>query len=222
MAAGSERSAWLAAAEVFCAGAIVLGHNVFHVLPNEVPILVGLALLSMRLRTGHWDWRSLGFRRPASWVRIVAIALAATVVRLVVGSLVIEPAAQHVWGAVKAPSVAEGIRGNLKLVLLYLPLIWGFAALGEEIAYRGYLLGRAADSGGDSVPAWWAAVLVSAILFGLGHYYKGPSGVLDSTFAGLVLGTAYLASGRNLWTCVLAHGFIDTIGLFAVYLGWDS
>jgi hypothetical protein len=37
-----------------------------------------------------------------------------------------------------------------------------------------------------------------------------------------VLGTAYLVSGRNLWTCVLTHGFIDTVGLFAVYLGWES
>jgi hypothetical protein len=222
LAGGAERSPWLAATEFFCAGAIVLAHNVFRVLPNEVPILVVLALLSMRLRFGRWEWSSLGFRRPQSWTRIFLIAVAAAAVRLVVGSFVIEPAAEHFWGTVHAPSGAEALRGNLKLVLLYLPLVWGFAAFGEEIAYRGYLLGRAADSGGGSPRAWWAAVLASSILFGLGHYYKGPAGIVDSGFAGLVLATAYLVSGRNLWTCVLAHGFMDTVAMFAVYMGWDT
>jgi len=218
----AERARWLAATEVFCAGAIVLAHNVFRVLPNEVPILVVLAFLSTRLRFGRWEWSALGFRRPQSWTRILLIALAATAVRQLVGSLLIEPAAEHVWGTVNAPSGAQALRGNLKLVLLYLPLVWGFAAFGEEIAYRGYVLGRAADSGGGSSRAWWAAALASSILFGLGHYYKGPAGIVDSAFAGLVLATAYLVSGRILWTCILAHGFMDTVAMFAVYLGWDT
>jgi membrane protease YdiL (CAAX protease family) len=38
----------------------------------------------------------------------------------------------------------------------------------------------------------------------------------------VILATAYLISGRNLWTCVFTHGFIDTFGLFAAYLGWDN
>jgi hypothetical protein len=36
----------------------------------------------------------------------------------------------------------------------------------------------------------------------------------------LLLGAAFLLSGRNLWTCALAHGFIDTLGVVAVYFGW--
>ena len=44
-------------------------------------------------------------------------------------------------------------------------------------------------------------------------------GIIDSGFAGLVLGAAYLWSGRNLWVTILAHGFIDTFALVAVYLG---
>jgi uncharacterized protein len=66
------------------------------------------------------------------------------------------------------------------------------------------------------------AVLASATLFGYGHYYKGPAGILDSGVAGVIPGIAYLLSGRNLWTCILAHGFIDTFALFAAYLGWDN
>lgn len=87
---------------------------------------------------------------------------------------------------------------------------------------RGYLMTRAAELGRRSTAAWLAALVVSAVLFGYGHYYKGPSGVLDSGVAGLILGGAYLLSGRVLWTSILAHGFIDTFGVAASYFGWDS
>lgn len=50
----------------------------------------------------------------------------------------------------------------------------------------------------------------------------GPAGILDSGVAGLILGGAYLLSGRVLWTSILAHGFIDTFGMVALYFGWDS
>lgn len=80
---------------------------------------------------------------------------------------------------------------------------------------------RAAELLGGSRAAWWLAVVIVAVLFGFGHYYKGPSGIVDSGMAGFVLGAAYLLTGRNMWTCVLAHGFIDTFGVLALYLGWD-
>jgi membrane protease YdiL (CAAX protease family) len=59
-------------------------------------------------------------------------------------------------------------------------------------------------------------------VFGYGHFYKGPSGIVDSGVAGLILGAAYLLSGRNLWTTVLAHGFIVTFGVVCLYFGWDA
>ena len=62
--------------------------------------------------------------------------------------------------------------------LLWLGLVWTWAAFGEEIGYRGYLLTRAADLGGRSRAAYWAGVLVVSILFGYGHYYKGMAGVM--------------------------------------------
>ncbi len=63
------------------------------------------------------------------------------------------------------------------------------------------------------------ATLAVSVLFGLGHYYKGPAGVLDAADAGLIIGGAYLISGRNLWTAVIAHGLQDTIAVVAAYWG---
>jgi len=209
----------LSAFEVLLGAAIVIGHNVFRVLPNEVPILFVLGLLSMRLRDGRWS--AIGFKRPESWRRIVLIALAAAALRIALGDLVIEPLTSHFWPPIVAPEGADEATGNLKVALLYLGLIWTFAAFGEEISYRGYLMRRAADIGGGKRAAWWIAVIVVAVLFGYGHYYKGPAGILDSAVAGLILGAAFLLSGRNLWTCVLAHGFIDTVGVVGLYFGWE-
>ena len=77
-------------------------------------------------------------------------------------------------------------------------IVWSFAAFGEEISYRGYLLTRAADLGKRSPVAYWVGMILVSILFGYGHYYKGPVGIIDSGVAGLILGTAYMISGRNL------------------------
>jgi hypothetical protein len=48
--------AWrlLSASEVLLGAAIVIGHNVFRVVPNEVPILFVLGLVSVRIRDGGW------------------------------------------------------------------------------------------------------------------------------------------------------------------------
>jgi len=63
-------------------------------------------------------------------------------------------------------------------------------------------------------------MIIVSLLFGFGHYYKGPAGVLDSTYSGFVLGAFFLLSGRNLWTPILAHGITDTFAVFAVFMGW--
>lgn len=205
--------------ELLIGSAIVIGHNVFRIVPNEVFILFVIGLVSLRLRNGNWS--AIGFRRPHNWHRLVLLALGAATLRILLGE-VVEPLAERYWPPAALPDGVGEIAGDLPTALLYLLIVWTFAAFGEEIAYRGYLLRRAAELGGGGPAAWWIGVIVVAVLFGYGHFYKGPVGIIDSGIAGLVLGAAYLLSGRNLWTCVLAHGFIDTFGIIVLYFGWDS
>lgn len=210
----------LSALELLVGAVVVVGHNVLRILPNEVPILFVLGLLSVRLRDGTLS--AMGFRRPGSWRWILAVAAAAAVARIAIGDLVIVPLTGLFWPAPVAPEGIDQLTGNLPMALLALVFVWGFAAFGEEIGYRGYLLVRGAGAGGGTPLAWWGAAIVTSVLFGAGHAYKGASGMIDSGVAGLILATACLLTGRNLWTSILAHGFIDTIGLTFVYLGWDS
>lgn len=218
---GNRPASRVLSAFEFCLGAfIVIGHNVFHIVPNEVIILSLLGLVSIRLRDGSWS--SMGFKRPASWQRLLLIALAAAAARILLGQFLIEPVTGLFWPKPTPPALANEITGNMTMALVALLLVWTFAAFGEEIAYRGYLLTRAADIGRRSTAAYWIGIVLVSILFGYGHYYKGASGVIDSGVAGLILGTAYMLAGRNLWASIFAHGFIDTFGIIDAFFGWSN
>ena len=148
-------------------------------------------------------------------------AVVAAAILLLGSELLVEPLAHYIWPEPERVSnVIESGASGWKQALTSLLIVWTFAAFGEELSYRGYLLTRAADVLRRSSLAYWTAMVPVALLFGLGHYYKGPSGVLDSTYSGLVLGAAYLVASRNLWVPILAHGMADTIAVFVVFMGW--
>jgi uncharacterized protein len=208
---------WLSLAELALGAGLVVGQNVYHVVPNEVPLLFLIGWLSLRLRDG--GWKAVGLRRPGSWGRTVAIAAAAATLRVVLGEVVLNPLTARIFPPQSKSQVLDSLSGNVKQALIGLLIIWTFAAFGEELGYRGYLLTRAADLGGRSTAALWAAMLLVSVLFGVGHFYKGVAGMLDSGLAGLILGSAYLMSRRNMWVPILAHGFIDTFAVVVTFLG---
>jgi membrane protease YdiL (CAAX protease family) len=217
----SKRARLLSFFEFVLGTFIVIGHNVLRLLPNEVPILFILGWISLRLRDG--GWAAAGFRRPHSWWLTIGGACVAAAVLQLGGELVIGPLIAQIWPEPQSVSqLFQPETMNWKQAFVTLLVIWTFAAFGEEMSYRGYLLTRAADVGARSPAAWWLAMVIVAIPFGFGHYYKGPAGVADSTWSGLVLGSAYLLSGRNLWTPILAHGISDTVAVMLVFTGIAS
>src|SRR6516165_8315095 len=213
------RARWFSLLELVLGVFIVFGHNIFHILPNEVPILFVLGWISLRWRNGGWQYA--GLIRPHSCWRLVALAILAAAVLLLGSELVVAPLAHRIWPEPEHVSnVIESGASGWRQALVSLLIVWTFASFGEELSYRGYLLTRASEVLGRSNATYWAAMIVISVLFGFGHYYKGPSGVLDSTYSGFVLGAVFLLSGRNLWTPILAHGVADTVAVFAVFIGW--
>src|SRR5688572_3808423 len=207
----------VAAAEALFGAAAVIGHNIFHVVPNEVVVLVlaGAASCAVRRRS----LKAIGYRRPTSWSRTAAVALAVAVALQAFSIFVIDPLAIRFTGQTADLSDFQPVVGNIRLVAIYLVVIWSFAAFGEEFAYRGYLLRRVIDAIGGSTRAAVAAVLLCGALFGLGHLYQGPGGMIDSTVSGIVFGTLYVRSGGNLWPSTLAHGLTDTLALALIASG---
>lgn len=65
------------------------------------------------------------------------------------------------------------------------------------------------------------AVVVSAVVFGIGHLYQGVLGVGVTAFIGIALGAITLYH-RSVWPAVIAHGCFDAASFLAVTLGADK
>jgi uncharacterized protein len=84
------------------------------------------------------------------------------------------------------------------------------AGVTEEILYRGFLVFVLVA--GLPAIGIWGAVLVSSALFGLGHLYQGPPGMIRTFVIGLIMCLVYLTSG-TLLLCMLIHMLIDAVGV---------
>lgn len=85
------------------------------------------------------------------------------------------------------------------------------AGLCEEFLYRGWLLHLFTALLG----AWWMGLIVSSVLFGLGHIYQGRSGVLGSGVLGVVFGLIVIWCG-TLWVAQLLHAAINLNNGFSI------
>ncbi len=79
------------------------------------------------------------------------------------------------------------------------------AGVGEELAYRGYLVTLLAPALGGL----GAGALTSAV-FGLLHAYQGTLGIVRTATLGGLLAWGFLASG-SLWPAILAHALLDVL-----------
>jgi membrane protease YdiL (CAAX protease family) len=111
------------------------------------------------------------------------------------------------------------MKGNVFLLLVFLGLVWTVAAFGEELNYRGYLMNRVAELAGGGRWAWVVSLILVSVLFGIGHLYQGIAGIVVNILAGLLYGSLYLWSGRNLWLSIIVHGVYDTVGLLLIFSG---
>ena len=144
----------------------------------------GLATVVVGRWLNKYSWPDIGWRKPAFPKVFVGAGLGALMAAVAIGlAVVLDGARVHFTGDWSLwPRVA-------------LPLILGliFAALGEELGFRGYPLRRLANAIGV-LPA----MLVLALLFGLAHA-RNPSATVFSTvnvaLAAIWLSFAFFSSG---------------------------
>ncbi len=93
---------------------------------------------------------------------------------------------------------------SVPVFALAMVLVAGF----EELAFRGFLVPRLKELLGN----WTAAVLVSAGLFGLGHFYEGTLAVVQTAVLGAYFGAVFVFVRRfRLASVMLAHAAFNTI-----------
>ena len=105
------------------------------------------------------------------------------------------------------------------------PVIFGISLIGvfivssfgEELIYRGFLIQRISSLVDHIKYQKVVAVITSAVIFGLVHYQWGITGMVQTTFMGLVLGTCYILLKNRLVILILAHAYMDALLLFSIY-----
>ena len=189
---------------------------------GSAPWLVAAAALFLWWR--GMGWRAIGFRRPASLLRTMAVGVLVGVGYQLLGTYTVEPLiARATTGELPDVSQFRSLIGDEQQLVYRIGISWSLAALLEEISFRGWLMTRFAEVGCFARSWWVGGMLATSVLFGVVHAYQGVSGIIATGLTGLVFGGVYLATGRNLWACIVAHGVLDTTGFvmmsFGVYPG---
>jgi membrane protease YdiL (CAAX protease family) len=182
-----------------------------------IPLLL-LGWLSLWLR--HKSWKEMGLRRPASWPRVVFMGSGIALAGAYLSEKAVSPLLLRLTGETQY-QMAElaPLRGNLFYFLFLLAGIWLLAAIGEELVYRGFVLNRLVDLLGRGKVGWGIGLVVSSLMFSLGHGVFNPAVIIGGILLGLIEGGLYLASRRNLWLPIVFHGTWDTIFLTLLCLG---
>lgn len=109
------------------------------------------------------------------------------------------------------------LQENLFMLILTLIGVYIVSSFGEEVIYRGLLITRISELGLSKKAGKVITVILSAVIFGLAHYWWWVTGIVQTFFMGLVLGFFFLKFNKNIWTLVLAHAYMDTILMIQMY-----
>jgi membrane protease YdiL (CAAX protease family) len=179
---------------------------------------VGALLVLIWARVSRTPWRELGYVRPQSWARTVAVGIAFGVAFKLVMKAVVMP----LLGADPINAAYHFLVGNTAALPGILFAVTVGAGFGEETFFRGYLFERLGKLLGQSRRAKIAIVVGTSVLFGALHYPdQGLWGAEQATITGLVFGTIFAATGR-IWMLMIAHAFFDLAAVAIIYWNLES
>lgn len=177
-------------------------------------VILGMIFLSLFIRREHI--RSLGFKRPKSWARMVGFTFIGVIFLQLLDVGVVLPIMNRLTGTTIDYSGFATLKGNVGQLALLLVLSWTLAALGEEIVYRGYFQKLLTSLFGGTLPGILLTVGISSLLFGLAHTEQGLVGVVVTTVDALFFSWLKLKF-NNLWAAILAHGLYNSIGVIIFF-----
>ena len=180
-----------------------------------------IAIVVVLIARKQGSFRDMGFRRPDSWPKLLGTTLMYGIVIQLAFTIVIEPGLSRVTGDPVDIGVFDAVRGDFVNFLLMMALGWVVGGFLEEFTFRGFIIGRVRWLLGSGAAATWVAVLAAAVPFGIAHIYQGVTGMIATGLIGFVLGAVYVYHRFNLWYAMFTHGFINTVGIVALYLDID-
>jgi len=123
--------------------------------------------------------------------------------------------ARQTHRASQNPKNLDSVRSQLGELVVIAPhtdaelqrFTWVSIAAGicEEILYRGLLMTTL-----TAMLGLWPAVLLSSVVFGIGHAYQGAAGIVRTGLAGLVMALVVVFTG-SLPAAMLMHAVLDIV-----------
>ncbi len=192
------------------------------------PLLLGggtvvLALLVYRFICGE-RIASLNLK-PAKWYTdiLVGVLLATVFLGLFMLQQVIQ--SRYLPSTAGPPpeelvTLFSGIVNNPLLLVVWLgPVVWLGVAEFEELT-RVFMLNRLWAVWPQPV-ARWIAIVVSAALFGLAHFYQGPVSMVAIALQGFLYALYYRRFGR-VWPMIIAHALYDSVQVIQVVMAFSG
>lgn len=181
-----------------------------------------LIVATWRMRVRGVTWLELGLRKPEDIAKTLLVSgaiLAVAVALIIVFGIVKDqiPALTTVAASDTSDESAVSRFGNLKgnypLFFTIIFFIWVESAL-EELLDRGFLMNWFERLFAKMPLKTVLAILAQAAIFGFRHAPShGLAGAITVTIIGLVMGSAYMFLGRNLWPLIIAHCVLNTISM---------
>jgi membrane protease YdiL (CAAX protease family) len=166
----------------------------------------------------HTPWQEIGYVRPTSWIRDLALG----VVLGAAFKLLMKAVVMPLLGADPINHAYHHLVGNTNALPGMVLLLVVVAGFGEETLFRGYMFERLRKLLGTGAIARVAIVLFTAGLFGLAHYpEQGLGGVQQAAVFGIVFGTVFTLTGQ-IWILMCAHAAFDLTALAIIYLNLES
>jgi membrane protease YdiL (CAAX protease family) len=178
-------------------------------------VILGLMVISLLIRSEHIS--VVGFKRPKSWPGMLGFAFAGAALLQLFDAGIIMPILNRLTGQTIDYSGFAHLQGNLGQLALFLVLSWTLAALGEELAYRGYFQKVLENLLGSSLVGVLLTIGISSVIFGLAHTEQGLTGVCVTTIDALFFSWLKRKFDNNLWATILAHGFYNSLGVVLFY-----
>lgn len=161
-------------------------------------------------------WARLGFVRPRSWARTLALGVATGVAL----KLLMKVAVMPLLGADPRNAAYQHLVGNASALPGILFTVIVIAGLGEEVFWRGFLFDRLRLLGAKRAGA--STIAVTSALFALAHLAdQGRFGAGQALLTGIAFGTAYRLAG-NLWLPIAMHIAFDVTAVAIIYLDLES
>jgi membrane protease YdiL (CAAX protease family) len=174
---------------------------------------VGAATLLLYYR--KQSWKDLGLIKPDHLLKSLGVAviiLIGTVASMMIFEIFVRDLLFNNMQSGAEPSSFSELEGNLPYFFSIIIFVW-IESFFEELQDRGFSLNRF-DSLFSKIPlSTVLAVLSQAAIFGFRHSYDFSPRSITTGLIGLVFGTIYVLTGRNLWPLIIAHIILNTMSM---------